>query len=85
MWQMADFCLCKDVTDLAWAPKDRFLASVGLDAKTIIWDGYNLRNHHSFYQSRLYLTRVSVQKNFESSAYTKVSSKEFVGILLESS
>ncbi|KAG8696117.1 HIR complex subunit [Ceratobasidium sp. 395] len=31
-----------DVTDLAWAPEDRYLASVGLDSKVIIWSGYNL-------------------------------------------
>lgn len=31
-----------DVTDLAWSPKDRFLASVGLDNKVIIWCGYTL-------------------------------------------
>ncbi|KAG8982395.1 HIR complex subunit, partial [Tulasnella sp. 427] len=30
------------VTDLAWSPKDRFLASVGLDNKVIIWCGYTL-------------------------------------------
>ncbi|TFK28561.1 transcription corepressor [Coprinopsis marcescibilis] len=31
-----------DVTDIAWSPKDRYLASVGLDSKVIIWDGYTL-------------------------------------------
>ncbi|KAG8894472.1 HIR complex subunit, partial [Tulasnella sp. 403] len=31
-----------DVTDLAWSPKDRYLASVGLDSKVIIWCGYTL-------------------------------------------
>ncbi|KAF8594776.1 WD40 repeat-like protein [Ceratobasidium sp. AG-I] len=31
-----------DVTDLAWAPEDRYLASVGLDSKVIIWSGFNL-------------------------------------------
>ncbi|KAG8761499.1 HIR complex subunit [Ceratobasidium sp. 423] len=31
-----------DVTDLAWAPEDRYLASVGLDSLVIIWSGYNL-------------------------------------------
>ncbi|KAG8988475.1 HIR complex subunit [Tulasnella sp. JGI-2019a] len=31
-----------DVADLAWHPKDRYLASVGLDSKVIIWCGYTL-------------------------------------------
>lgn len=31
-----------DVTDLAWAPGDRFLASVGLDSRVLIWCGYTL-------------------------------------------
>ncbi|KAF8217778.1 histone transcription regulator 1 [Mycena galopus ATCC 62051] len=29
-----------DVTDVAWSPGDRYLASVGLDSKVIIWCGY---------------------------------------------
>ena len=31
-----------DVTDLAWSPDDRYLASTGLDSKVIIWCGYTL-------------------------------------------
>ncbi|THV03532.1 WD40 repeat-like protein [Dendrothele bispora CBS 962.96] len=31
-----------DVTDVAWAPGDRYLASVGLDSNIIIWCGYTL-------------------------------------------
>lgn len=31
-----------DVVDVAWAPEDRYLASVGLDSKVIIWCGYTL-------------------------------------------
>lgn len=30
------------MTDVAWHPKDRYLASVGLDSKIIIWCGYTL-------------------------------------------
>lgn len=30
------------MTDLAWSPRDRYLASVGLDSKVIIWCGYRL-------------------------------------------
>lgn len=33
-----------DVTDVAWSPADRYLASVGLDSKVIIWDGYTLES-----------------------------------------
>ncbi|TFY54085.1 hypothetical protein EVG20_g9854 [Dentipellis fragilis] len=31
-----------DVTDLAWSPGDRYLASVGLDSQVLIWCGYTL-------------------------------------------
>ncbi|EKM56503.1 uncharacterized protein PHACADRAFT_118264 [Phanerochaete carnosa HHB-10118-sp] len=31
-----------DVTDLAWSPADRYLASVGLDSQVIIWCGFTL-------------------------------------------
>ncbi|TCD68876.1 HIR complex subunit [Steccherinum ochraceum] len=31
-----------DVTDLAWSPEDRYLASVGLDSSVLIWCGYTL-------------------------------------------
>lgn len=31
-----------DVTDLAFSPGDRYLASVGLDSKVLIWNGGNL-------------------------------------------
>ncbi|KAI3608524.1 transcription corepressor [Moniliophthora roreri] len=31
-----------DVTDVAWAPEDRYLASVGLDSMVFIWCGYTL-------------------------------------------
>ncbi|KAI0659408.1 WD40 repeat-like protein [Cubamyces menziesii] len=31
-----------DVTDLAWSPGDRYLASVGLDSAVMIWCGYTL-------------------------------------------
>ncbi|KAG8216509.1 histone transcription regulator 1 [Butyriboletus roseoflavus] len=34
-------CLA-DVVDIAWAPEDRFLASVGLDSKVLIWCGFTL-------------------------------------------
>ena len=32
----------QDVTDLAWSPGDRYLASVGLDSAVMIWCGYTL-------------------------------------------
>ena len=31
-----------DVTDVAWSPGDRYLASVGLDSTVIIWCGFTL-------------------------------------------
>ncbi|KAF7980268.1 hypothetical protein HWV62_39019 [Athelia sp. TMB] len=31
-----------DVTDVAWSPGDRYLASVGLDSKVMIWCGFTL-------------------------------------------
>lgn len=31
-----------DVTDIAWSPEDRYLASVGLDSQVLIWSGYTL-------------------------------------------
>ncbi|KAL0958091.1 hypothetical protein HGRIS_000265 [Hohenbuehelia grisea] len=31
-----------DVTDVAWSPGDRYLASVGLDSTVLIWSGYSL-------------------------------------------
>ncbi|KAI0646572.1 WD40 repeat-like protein [Trametes meyenii] len=31
-----------DVTDLAWSPGDRYLASVGLDSTVLIWCGFTL-------------------------------------------
>ncbi|KAI0053180.1 WD40 repeat-like protein [Auriscalpium vulgare] len=31
-----------DVTDLAWSPEDRYLASVGLDSQVLIWNGFSL-------------------------------------------
>ncbi|KII91275.1 hypothetical protein PLICRDRAFT_173153 [Plicaturopsis crispa FD-325 SS-3] len=31
-----------DVTDVSWSPGDRYLASVGLDSKVIVWCGFTL-------------------------------------------
>jgi WD40 repeat protein len=31
-----------DVTDVAWSPGDRYLASVGLDSAVIVWCGFTL-------------------------------------------
>ncbi|EGO03480.1 hypothetical protein SERLA73DRAFT_83492 [Serpula lacrymans var. lacrymans S7.3] len=31
-----------DVTDVAWSPGDRYLASVGLDSQVLVWCGYTL-------------------------------------------
>lgn len=32
-----------DIADLAWSPEDRYLASVGLDSKVIVWCGLTLQ------------------------------------------
>ncbi|KZO91977.1 WD40 repeat-like protein, partial [Calocera viscosa TUFC12733] len=43
-----------DVSDLAWSPQDRFLASVSVDSSVIVWDGYSfdrvakLNGHNGF-------------------------------------
>lgn len=31
-----------DVTDIAWSPGDRYLASVGLDSQVMVWCGFTL-------------------------------------------
>ena len=31
-----------DVTDVAWSPGDRYLASVGLDSAVMVWCGFTL-------------------------------------------
>lgn len=38
------------MTDLAWAPNDRYLASVGLDSTVIVWCGYSLERLHRISQ-----------------------------------
>lgn len=39
-----------DVTDVAWSPGDRYLASVGLDSMVIIWCGFTLERLHKLDQ-----------------------------------
>ncbi|KAF8882180.1 WD40-repeat-containing domain protein [Gymnopilus junonius] len=39
-----------DVTDVAWSPGDRYLASVGLDSAVIIWCGFTLERLHKLDQ-----------------------------------
>ncbi len=39
---MSSRSLVLDVTDVAWSPGDRYLASVGLDSAVLIWCGYTL-------------------------------------------
>lgn len=41
-----------DVTDIAWSPADRFLASVGLDSQVMIWCGYTLERLRKIDQHR---------------------------------
>jgi protein HIRA/HIR1 len=48
------YILYLDVTDLAFSPGDRYLASAGLDSQVLIWNGSNLEllrkldQHHGF-------------------------------------
>ncbi|KAJ7597532.1 histone transcription regulator 1 [Mycena floridula] len=39
-----------DVTDVAWSPGDRYLASVGLDSQVMVWCGYTLERLHKLDQ-----------------------------------
>ncbi|KAF7784604.1 hypothetical protein Agabi119p4_769 [Agaricus bisporus var. burnettii] len=39
-----------DVTDVAWSPGDRYLASVGLDSAVMIWCGFTLERLHKIDQ-----------------------------------
>lgn len=42
--------LITDVVDVAWSPGDRYLASVGLDSKVLIWCGFSLERLHKLDQ-----------------------------------
>jgi len=48
-----------DVTDLAWAPEDRYLASVGLDSVILVWCGYTLGEPDFLLFQRLQLCYIS--------------------------
>ena len=39
--------IAPDVTDVAWSPGDRYLASVGLDSAVLVWCGYTLGTYSS--------------------------------------
>ncbi|OCH87135.1 WD40 repeat-like protein [Obba rivulosa] len=39
-----------DVTDIAWSPEDRYLATAGLDSQVLIWCGYTLERLHKIDQ-----------------------------------
>ncbi|EMD34741.1 hypothetical protein CERSUDRAFT_116935 [Gelatoporia subvermispora B] len=39
-----------DVTDIAWSPGDRYLATVGLDSQVLIWCGFTLERLHKIDQ-----------------------------------
>jgi len=65
-----------DVTDLAWSPDDRYLASVGLDSMVIVWCGLTLRE--TFYPVSLLHFQCNVLPRVPQSSssvwsYTKVS------------
>ena len=73
-----------DVTDVAWSPGDRYLASVGLDSAVLVWCGYTLGA--SDQQPVLGLrAELSTQSGYGRSTNTKVLSRVYDGILLGSS
>lgn len=41
-----------DVTDVAWSPGDRYLASVGLDSAVLVWCGFTLGEWHPLLVAR---------------------------------
>jgi hypothetical protein len=62
-----------DVTDLSWAPEDRYLASVGLDSKVIIWCGYTLGTSESISVQRSMLDGYIEQNAYANLNYTRAS------------
>ena len=74
---------CSDVTDVAWSPGDRYLASVGLDSAVLVWCGYTLGVLFPSYSVMLHCERAA-QNVYAKSTSTKVSSRACVGILSES-
>ena len=69
-----------DVTDVAWSPGDRYLASVGLDSAVLVWCGYTLGK--SDQQPVLELTaELSLQRGYGRSTNTKGLSRVYAGIL----
>ena len=75
------------MTDLAWSPEDRYLASVGLDSQVLIWSGYtlgapfNIVDQSSFHHDMAILP--SKNESAES-INTMVSSRVFAGTQLGS-
>jgi hypothetical protein len=76
------------VTDLAWSPEDRYLASVGLDSQVLIWSGYTL-GAPGLLQNNNLLNKERSYCYFKNEYAELISitdlSRVFVGIRLESS
>jgi len=68
-----------DVTDIAWSPGDRYLASVGLDSAVMIWCGFTLGE--VWFTFALAPTLILLQNAYENWINTKVSSRVCVGTL----
>ena len=73
-----------DVTDVAWSPGDRYLASVGLDSAVLVWCGYTLGESDQLPVSGLRF-ELSTQSGCGRSTNTRGSSRVYAGILLGSS
>jgi WD40 repeat protein len=78
------FILSSDVTDVAWSPGDRFLASVGLDSAVMVWCGFTLGIPH-IPLSLLHSLTSLYQNVYANSTYIKALSRVCVGTLLENS
>lgn len=76
-----------DVTDLAWSPEDRYLASVGLDSQVLIWSGYTLGGLFSIIDPSPFHHDMAVlpsKNEYAESISTMVSSRVFAGTQLGS-
>ncbi len=65
---------CSDVTDVAWSPEDRFVASTGLDSKVFIWCGFTLGTMTHLHLQRVHdnsVIHVYLKNASQSSTCTK--------------
>jgi WD40 repeat protein len=77
-------CTELDVTDVAWSPGDRYLASVGLDSQVMVWCGFTLGEFFSSLFNAGDLTRTA-QNASEGSISTRALSRASAGTPLVNS